>query len=117
MDDPAPTPAASATEPGSKTTALRQRAVSFKAVLAGFVGVAIVGLYSNTNDRVLHLSPLVGNHMPIGAFTFILLLAVGWNPLIGRLSQALRFGTRELAVVLGMMLICSWIPGSSFYRY
>ncbi len=91
--------------------------ITLKAVLFGLIGVAIISLYSNTNDRVLKLSPLVGNHMPIGAFTLILLLATVWNPLIGRLWSRLRFGTRELAVVLGMMLICSWLPGSSFYRY
>jgi hypothetical protein len=113
MDEPA-SPAAVAAEPAAEP---RQRAVTIKSVGAGLLGVAVVGLYSNTNDRVLKLSPLVGNHMPIGAFTFVLLLAVLWNPLIGRLGRALRFGTRELAVVLGMMLICSWVPGSSFYRY
>jgi hypothetical protein len=106
-----------AVAPVASASEERQRAVTIKSVTAGLAGVAVVGLYSNTNDRVLKLSPLVGNHMPIGAFTFVLLLAVLWNPVVGRLGRAFRFGTRELAVVLGMMLICSWIPGSSFYRY
>lgn len=109
-------PGAASGDPSAEAPA-SQRAITLKAILAGFAGIAVVGLYSNLNDRVLKLSPLVGNHMPIGAFTLILLLAVVWNPLIGRLHERLRFGTRELAVVLGMMLICSWIPGSSFYRY
>jgi hypothetical protein len=91
--------------------------VTIKSVLFGLVGVAIIGVYSNTNDRVLKLSPLVGNHMPIGAFTIILLLATIYNPTLGRISARFRLGTRELAVILGMMLIASWVPGSGFYRY
>jgi hypothetical protein len=95
----------------------RPRAFTVKALLAALLGIAVVSLYSNTNDRVLQLSPLIGNHMPVAAFSLVLLLAVAWNPLIGRWSQRLLFGTRELALVLALMLISSWIPGSSFYRY
>ena len=89
----------------------QQRAVTLKSVLAGLLGITVIGLYSNTNDRVLKMSPLVGNHLPVAAFSMILLLAVLWNPLVGRWIRALRFGTRELALVMGMMLVCSWIPG------
>ncbi len=91
--------------------------LSFKAILAGLLGIAVVCLYSSTNDRLLKLSPLIGNHLPIAAFSYVLVLAAMWNPVLGRITRALRFSTRELAVVLGMMLLCSWIPGSSLYRY
>jgi len=107
------TPPSAATEAGGSSA----RAVTIKSVLASMLGIVAIGLYSNTNDRVLKLSPLVGNHLPVAAFSLILVLAIIWNPLIGRWWQALRFGTKELALVLGVMLVCSWIPGSSFYRY
>jgi hypothetical protein len=94
-----------------------ERTITVKAVTAGLVGIVLIGLYSNANDRVLKLPPLVGNHMPIGAFTLILVLATVWNPLVGRFVRRLRFGTRELALAFGMMLVTSWLPGSSFWRY
>jgi hypothetical protein len=110
------TPSAPSDQPAGME-ASSQRAVTLKSVLAGLLGITVIGLYSNTNDRVLKLSPLVGNHLPVAAFSMILLLAVLWNPLVGRWIRALRFGTKELALVMGMMLVCSWIPGSSFFRY
>lgn len=119
-------PTAVATPPGvppvalapvTDTSATSPRGVTVKAVLAGLLGVAVISLYTSTNDRVLKLSPLIGNHLPVGPLTYILALAALWNPVVGRITRALRFGTRELAVVLGMMLICSWIPSSSLYRY
>ncbi len=90
---------------------------SLKSMLAGFLGIAVVSLYTSTNDRVLSISPLVGNHLPIGALSYVFALAVLWNPTVGRLGTWLRFGTREMAVILGMLFITSWIPGSSLYRY
>jgi hypothetical protein len=95
----------------------RALGITAKSVLVGLAGVTFIAIYSNTNDRVLKLCPLIGNHMPIGAFTIIIILAAIYNPLAARLSERLVFGTRELAVVFGMMLMCSWLPGSGFYRY
>ena len=90
---------------------------TLKAMAAGLLGIAAVSLYTSFNDRVLSISPLIGNHLPIGALSYVFALAVLWNPTVGRLGAWLRFGTREMAVILGMLFITSWIPGSSFYRY
>jgi len=111
-----PQPGPSTGEPAKRET-WQSVGITAKSVLFGLAGVTFIGIYSNTNDRVLKLSPLIGNHMPIGAFTIVLLLATIYNPIAGRLSRRLALETRELAVILGMMLMCSWLPGSGFYRY
>jgi hypothetical protein len=95
----------------------RERAITTKSVFTGFVGVIAVTFYAHFNDRVLKLSPLIGNHLPVGTFTLILLLGAVWNPLLGRVWRKLAFSTGELAVVVGMMLVSSWVPSSGFYRY
>jgi hypothetical protein len=114
----APTPEQTPSpEPREPREGWRAFGITPRSVLLGIASVTFIAIYSNTNDRVLKLSPLIGNHMPIGAFTIILLLATLYNPLAAKLSRRLVLGTRELAVVFGMMLMCSWLPGSSFYRY
>jgi hypothetical protein len=94
-----------------------ERSITGKAILAGLVGIVAIGLGANTNDRVLELPSLIGNHLPVAVFSFVLMLAAAWNPLLGRIRPSWCFSARELAVVLGMLLITSWIPCSSFYRY
>ncbi len=102
-DEPAP-----AAAPGS--------AFTVKSVATGllFALVTVVGAWFN--DQYLKLSPAIGSFIPPLPFGLLLLLVLGWNPTIGR-WPALRFSTRELAVVFAMTLLVAWIPASGFLRY
>lgn len=93
------------------------RAFTAKAVLTGLAGALLVSVLANVNDNVLHQTLLIGNHLPIGPFILICLLSLGWNPLAGRWWRWARFSVQELVVVLGLLLVCSWLPTSGFYRY
>lgn len=93
------------------------RAFTLKALLFGLAGVcAIVSGASVSNLIDNHQSPFIGNHVPSAPYAFVLLLAVLWNPIVGRIAW-LRFSTRELVVALGLTLLCAWIPYSSLFRY
>jgi hypothetical protein len=97
--------------------AAKTRAVTFRSVLLGLLGVAVVNLLVPYNDYVLWNTYLVGNSLPLGAVTFTFLLAALVN---GPLSlwaprYALRAG--ELGIVMMMMLVGSAIPSSAMMRY
>jgi len=92
-------------------------AFTLKALLFGLAGiVAIIGGAAISNLIDNNQSPLIGNHLPPAPYAFALLLALVWNPTVGRISW-LRFSTRELVVALGLVLLCAWIPYSSLCRY
>lgn len=93
------------------------RSFTWKAIAFGIAGAcAIVAGAAITNLVDINQTLLVGNHLPPAPFAFVLVLALVWNPTIGRIAR-LNLSTRELAVVLGFTLFCAWIPYSSLYRY
>jgi hypothetical protein len=103
--------------PGAGVDPRSERAITVKSVLFGLIGVAFISLYANFNTEILKLSSIIGNQLPIGPITIILILATIWNPLAGRLWSRLRLSTREFVVVLAMMMISCWLPMAGFYTY
>jgi hypothetical protein len=94
-----------------------ERTFTFKAIFCGFLGAAIINAFTQFNEDRLHGTPLVGNHMPIVIYFFLLLAVLGWNPLIGRWSRRRMFQSGELAVMFTLMSFSAWIPGAGLYRY
>jgi len=92
------------------------RAFTVRSLVAGSLGALIVVVLAWFNDQVLRQTPAIGHFMPALPFGLVLLLAFVWNPLLGR-WRALAFSPRELAVVLGLCLMVSWIPVSGLMRY
>lgn len=92
------------------------RAFTAKSLLTGVALALVVVVVAWFNDQVLKLSPAIGNYMPALPIGLTLLLAFVWNPLFGRWPR-LAFSPRELAVVLGLTLLVSWIPVSGMMRY
>ena len=88
-----------------------------KALLLGLAGAIAIAWVNNFNGNVLHSPDLIGNHLPTGPLALVMLLGVIWNPLVGRWCRPLLFNPREMTVVLVIMLCCSWLPASGFYRY
>ena len=102
------------------------RAFTVKSILFGLIGVVLIDAFAQFSDTHLQQTLFVGNHFPIGAYFFILLLALLWNPFVTLLCRALRcearetilhLSTRQFAVVLGMCLTACWPPTSGLYRY
>jgi len=91
-------------------------AFSLKAVITGVILALATVLIAWLNGEVVRQSTAIGSLLPPLPFGLILLLILVWNPLAGRCA-ALRFSTRELAVVFAFTLMVAWIPASGFMRW
>lgn len=92
------------------------RSFTAKAVVVGVLLALVTVIGAWFNNEYLQQSTAIGSFIPPLPFGLILLLVLVWNPTIGR-TPALRFSTRELAVVFSLTLLVSWIPTSGFLRY
>ncbi|MBN8526934.1 MAG: hypothetical protein J0M02_16495 [Planctomycetes bacterium] len=115
-DQPASSAPASPDAAGSGPQAQTGPAFTLKALAFGLLLALVVVVLGWFNDQYLRQSPAIGNFLPALPFGLALALALGWNPILGRI-QALRFSTRELAVAMALMLLVSWLPTSGFFRY
>lgn len=95
---------------------VRQRSFTVKSIAFALICSTLIVAFDFINDQYLGGTLLIGNFLPPGPYGLILVLALSWNPTIGRLAR-LRFATGELAVVLAITLMCAWLPYSGFYRY
>jgi len=88
--------------------------MTVKAVILGLLGAVLIAGTGYLNDGHLRNTFLVGNHLPISVFGFLIVMVVAINPLLGWLR--LRFRPAELAVSLTLMLAACAIPGSGLMR-
>jgi hypothetical protein len=103
------------TEPSTPPAA--GRSLTAKAVSLGLLAaLAIVVAGALNNIMREWQTPLIGHYLPAAPFALLMLLALVWNPLLGRWSR-LRFSPGELAVVFGLTLVCAWIPHGGFGRF
>jgi len=104
----------------------RKPTFTVKAILFGLIGVVLINAFAQFSDTHLQQTLFVGNHFPIGAYAFVLLIALLWNPFVSLMCRLFGFSrretfmhlsTREFAVTLGMCLTACWPPTSGLYRY
>jgi len=91
-------------------------ALTRRSVLIGMLLVIFVAAFTPYNDYVLHNSPFIGNHFPIGIITLFAGLILIVNPLLSVLTKK-PLGTGELIVILTMMLVGAAVPSSGLMRY
>lgn len=60
---------------------------------------------------------MIGNHLPGGALTYMILVGLVWNGLAGRISRKLALSPKELVVVLCSTLVACFPPTSGLFRY
>ena len=90
--------------------------MTLRAVLIGLFLALVVSGATYFNDWVIGQTLLIGNHLPISVFGFAVLVLLGVNPLLARLSARLPLRAAELCVVVALGLAaCGW-PGSGFFR-
>ncbi len=93
------------------------RPFTIKAVVFGLLAaVAIVVAGALNNVMREWQTPLIGHYLPAAPFALLMVLAVVWNPTLGRWAR-LRFSPGEMAVVFGLTLVCAWIPHGGFGRF
>lgn len=89
-----------------------------KSLVFGLIGALHIAALANFCDlRIKPGAPLIGNHLPIAAFCYITIIAVGWNGIMRRLIPRLVLSPRELVVVMAMTLVSCYVPTSGLYRY
>ena len=90
--------------------------MTIRAIILGLLWGLFIAVAGYVNDQILHLTFMVGNHLPIGVLGPLLLVVMVVHPLLGRFRPSLRLKPAEMAVVLMLALTAASIPGSSGMR-
>jgi hypothetical protein len=93
------------------------RAVTWKSVGVGLLGVLFLCGLSPYNDWILGNTLLVGNFMPIGLLLYFLIVVICFNAPLRALLPKAALTTRELTVSMCMTLIVCGLPGAGLIRY
>lgn len=94
------------------------RAVTIRSLTFGLLGACIVSGLAGYHDSRIPSDPLmVGTHLPVAGYFFIILVALLWNGLVARFLPSLAMTSRELVVVMGMTLMGCFPPTSALFRY
>lgn len=92
------------------------RGRTLSAIAIGFLGCAAVWIVSPYNNFILRLGYISDSFLPIGALFVLLLLVLAINPLLLRIRPSCALRRGQLAIVLGMMLVASVLPGQGLLR-
>ena len=87
-----------------------------RAVILGFLGGTLIAGFGYLNDWIFRLNHIVGNHFPISVFGGLVVFSLGLNPLLRRFLPRAALSSREIAVVVALMLVGCAIPGSGLMR-
>ncbi len=99
------------------TPASTRRAVSWRSVFLGLLGVIFICGLTPYNDYVVNNTYMVGNFLPIGLVLFFGLFILLINAPLSRFAPDFALTGGELAVALGMTLVSCGIPSSGLMRY
>ena len=95
------------------------------------LGIFFISGLASFHDWVLKGSPMIGNQLPVGVFSYLMFVGLFWNGiwrLVDRAWRALAPGAksgpadvlcltgREMAVVLVATLLACFPPTSGFFR-
>jgi len=87
------------------------------AVLVGLIGCIFIWIVTPYNNFILYLGSISGSYLPIGALFVYILLVLVFNPLIKLIGKPeLRLNGPQLALILGMLLVASVLPGMGLLR-
>ena len=105
---------------------------TFRSLFFSALGIFFMSGLAGFHDWVLKGSPMIGNQLPVGAFSYLMFVGLFWNGiwrLVDRAWRALARGAkggpadvfclsgREMAVVLVATLLACFPPTSGFFRY
>ncbi len=94
-----------------------RRAVTWRSVLLGLIGVVSICALSPYNDWVVSNTFLVGNFMPVGLLLYIGILTILVNAPLLRWAPRVALSPQELTVAVAMVLIVCGLPGAGLMRY
>ncbi len=94
-----------------------RRAVTWRSVMIGFLGVLFICSLTPYNDYVVNNTNLVGSFLPVGLLLFFLVLVLFVNAPLRWLAPRRAISGPELSVALGMMLVSCTLPSVGLMRY
>src|SRR5438093_10764691 len=94
-----------------------RRPVNLRSVVLGLLGVVFTCALTPYNDWVVNNTYLVGNYLPIGLLLFFLTFIILINGALWRWRPSWAFGSGELAVAMGMVMVGCAVPSSGLMRY
>lgn len=94
-----------------------RRMRTFAAIALGFAGSTAIWIATPCNNFILRLGYISDSYLPIGAVFILLVLVLAVNPALRKLRPRWALSRRQLAIILGMMLVASVLPGQGLLRY
>ena len=95
-----------------------QRILTWRTWFLGGAGVLLMSILPGYHDnRIAGSTLMVGSHLAVGAFFYMMIVGLGWNGLVGRFWRRAALNTRELAVVLAVTLVACYPSTSGLFRY
>ena len=91
--------------------------MTFRAVVLGLLGAAVLCAVNHFNDMVLKGQYLVGTYVPLGVFGGLIVFGLLINPLLGRIHRRLALRGAELATVVALLFAACFVPGRGTMRY
>lgn len=87
------------------------------AVIVGLLCSVFIWVITPFNNLILHLGSICGSYLPIGALFVFMLLIFAVNPFLKLIGKPeFRLNTSQLALILGILLVASVIPGQGLLR-
>jgi len=91
--------------------------VNIRSVILGLIGVVFINALAPFNNSVLNNTDIVGNFLPTGLLLFVMLFVILINAPLYRFAPRYAYGSGELAVALGMILVSCALPFVGLMRY
>ena len=86
------------------------------ALLIGLAGALLIWVVTPYNDLIIGNSPLADDYLPVSALFLTILLVLGVNPLLRRLSPSTALNGGQLAMIMGILLVACVVPGQALMR-
>jgi hypothetical protein len=89
-----------------------------RAVLLGMIGTLLMGAYGQYANKYVPGSwGFVRGYMPVTAYGLLAVFALAINPLLGRIKPSWRLCSKEMALVVSMILLGCAIADQGMMRY
>ena len=91
--------------------------MSFRAIIIGLALVIIQTAVTPYNDYYLQGTDISGSHFPLGALFALIVLTLGINPILKKITPKAELNPGELMIVWVMLVVTSAIPSKGMMGY
>ena len=91
--------------------------MSLRAIIIGIALVIIQTAVTPYNDYYLQGTDISGSHFPLGALFALIVLTLGINPVLKKITPKAELNPGELMIVWVMLVVTSAIPSKGMMGY